>query len=115
MKEEKIRAIASDEAFIKELLNKETPEEAQAMLAEREIDLCLEDIVKMRAIIEKKMEQAQAGEEITDDDLEDVAGGCVDPFSVILLVGMVGAIVVGFTPLLINNTVEGGFRQGCRW
>ena len=76
MNEERIKEVFSDEAFVKELLSKETPEEVQAMLAEKDIDVTIDEIVKLRELIIKKLQKAQSGEEeLGDEDLEDVAGG----------------------------------------
>ena len=45
MTEERIKEVFSDEEFVKELFSKETPEEAQAMLAEKGIDLSIDELV----------------------------------------------------------------------
>ena len=77
MNEERIKEIFADEEFVKELFSKETPEEAQALLAEKEIDLSVEELVKLRDIIDKKVKAAENGgsTELTEEDLADVAGG----------------------------------------
>ena len=74
MNEERIKAVFSDEAFVKELLSKETPEEVQAMLEDKDIEVSIAEIVKLRELLEKKAENPDA--ELSDEDLEDVAGGC---------------------------------------
>ena len=43
MNEERIKEIFADEEFVKEFFSKETPEEAQALLDEKEIDVSIED------------------------------------------------------------------------
>ena len=77
MNEERIKEVFSDEEFVKELFSKETPEEAQAMLAEKDIDLTVEELIQLRELIIKKAQQTDDNEELGDDDLEDVAGGSV--------------------------------------
>ena len=90
MNEERINEVFSDEAFVKELLSKETPEEVQAMLAEKDIDVTIDEIVKLRELIIKKLQKAQSGEEeLGEDDLEDVAGGSV---TASILAGAVAAL-----------------------
>ena len=77
MNEERIREVFADEEFVKELWSKETPEEAQALLAEKDIDVSVEDLVKIKDIIAKKGQATENGEsaELTEEDLADVAGG----------------------------------------
>jgi hypothetical protein len=75
MNEERIKEIFSDEAFVKELFSKEDPEEVQKMLADKGIDLSIDEIVTLKDMLEKKLQQAQNGEELAEDDLEEVAGG----------------------------------------
>ena len=74
MNEERIKEVFSDEAFVKELFSKETPEEVQAMLEDKDIELSIDEIVKLKELLEKKVENPDA--ELSDEDLEDVAGGC---------------------------------------
>jgi len=79
MNEERIKEVFSDEAFVKELFSKETPEEAQELLAEKDIDVSIEELVKLKDIIVAKLQAAESGEsaELTEEELEDVAGGVI--------------------------------------
>lgn len=102
MNEERIKEVFSDEAFVKELLSKETPEEVQAMLAEKDIDLTIDEIVKLRELIIKKLQKAQSGEEeLGDEDLEDVAGG-----------SGLAVLVAGTLSLLIVPALFAGLMYG---
>ena len=92
MNQEKIQEVFSDEAFLKEIFSKETPEEVQTILAEKDIELSIEDILTLRKIIEKKLNQ---GVELSDDDLEDVSGGVV----------VIGAIVYTVLPLIAATII----------
>ena len=92
MNQEKIQEVFSDEAFFKEIFSKDTPEEVQTILAEKDIELSIEDILKLRKIIEKKLNQ---GVELSDDDLEDVSGGVV----------VIGAIVYTVLPLIAATII----------
>ena len=76
MNEERIKEIFSDEAFVIELFGLENPEDAQALLKTKGIDLDLDQICKLGEILNKKL-YAMATEEgeISEEELEDVAGG----------------------------------------
>ena len=92
MNQEKIQEVFSDEAFFKEIFSKEIPEEVQSILAEKDVELSIEDILKLRKIIEKKLNQ---GVELSDDELEDVTGGVV----------VIGAIVYTVLPLIAATII----------
>lgn len=92
MNQEKIQEVFSDEAFLKEIFSKEIPEEVQSILAEKDVELSIEDILKLRKIIEKKLNQ---GVELSDDKLEDVTGGVV----------VIGAIVYTVLPLIAATII----------
>ena len=79
MTEERIKEVFADEEFVKELFSKETPEEVQVLLAEKDIDLTVAEIVKLGEIVAKKLQQTENGEpaELTEEELEDVAGGVI--------------------------------------
>ena len=79
MNEERIKEIFADEEFVKELFSKETPEEVQDLLAEKDIDLTVAEIVKLGEIFAKKLQQTENGEpaELTEEELADIAGGAV--------------------------------------
>lgn len=92
MNQEKIQEVFSNEAFLKEIFSKEIPEEVQSILAEKDVELSIEDILKLRKIIEKKLNQ---GVELSDDELEDVTGGVV----------VIGAIVYTVLPLIAATII----------
>ena len=96
MNEERIKEVFSDEEFVKELFSKETPEEAQAMLAEKDIDLTVEELIQLRELIIKKAQQTDDNEELVDDDLEDVAGGSV----ILLSIAVYGIAALGVAAII---------------
>ena len=96
MNEERIKEVFSDEEFVKELFSKETPEEAQAMLAEKDIDLTVEELIQLRELIIKKAQQTDNDEELCDDDLEDVAGGSV----ILLGIAVYGIAAIGVAAII---------------
>ena len=77
MTEERIKEVFSDEEFVKKLFSKETPEEVQVLLAEKDIDLTVAEIVKLGEIVAKKLQQIENGEpaELTEEEMADVVGG----------------------------------------
>jgi len=77
MNEERIKEVFADEEFVKEFFGKETPEEAQALLAEKDIDVSVSDLCKLMDMLIAKFENPDAEMELDDEELEDVAGGVV--------------------------------------
>ena len=68
---EKLNALMQDEAFVKDLLDQETAEDAQQFLAAHDIDMTIEEL---NALQQKFSAQSEDGE-MDDDQLEMVAGG----------------------------------------
>jgi len=98
MNEKRIKEVFSDEAFVKELVSKETPEEVQALLEDKDIEMSVSEIVKLRELLEKKAEDPNA--ELSDEDLEDVSGGClgvavIASFAVFIGAGVVNGVTDG--------------------
>ena len=102
MNEERIKEVFADEEFVKELLSKETPEEAQALLAEKDIDISVEDLVNAKDIVVSKLQQKENGEsaELTEEELKDISGGCW-PVIVTMILGIVA--VVGATAWAVTK------------
>ena len=98
MNEERIKEVFADEEFVKELLSRETPEEAKALLEEKDIDFSVEDLIKLREILVAKMEAAENGEEaeLGDEDLEDVSGGTLTFIIAVIIPVVVNAAFVGY-------------------
>ena len=87
MNEERIKEVFADEEFIKELFSKETAEEAQALLAEKDVDFSIEQLAKIKDIIVAKLQAAENGEsaELTEEELADVAGGYLGIATIIIM------------------------------
>ena len=75
MNEERIKAIFSDESFVKQLLEQETAEQVQALLAEKEIDISVDEIIKVHEILIKHVNGEVNLEELSDEELSDISGG----------------------------------------
>ena len=103
MNEERIKEVFADEVFVKEFWSKETPEEAQALLAEKEIDMSIDDLVKIKGLIVKKAQAIENGEsaELTEEDLADVAGG-----NIALLFGLMGIVFLGVAAMNIIPYID---------
>lgn len=69
MNELKIKEIFSDQAFVESLMEMENAEDVQAAIADKGIELTLNDIEALRAQL------SNTSEELSEDDLENVAGG----------------------------------------
>ena len=111
MNEERIKEIFADEEFVKEFFSKETPEEAQAMLAEKDIDVSIEELIAIKNIVDEKLKSVENGEddEICDDDLENVAGG-------MLLTGTAFVLITVAVPAVLGLLFTGvGLAAARRW
>ena len=87
MDEKKVQEIFSDEAFVSSLMEMETAEQVQAAVKAKGLDLSIADIEKVKA-------QLVSGktDELSADELEDVAGGFAITFAVVgCIAGCIGA------------------------
>jgi hypothetical protein len=105
MSEQEMRDILTDEAYVSSLLALDTPEEVQASLAEKGIDLTEAEIT---ALLQAIQSYVQSGGELSEADLETVTGGFVLMGFLIGLVvatisSAVGAGVVGLIPVAIRR------------
>lgn len=87
MDEQKIRELFSDEAFVGSILEMDTAEDVQKALSKKGLDLSLEEINTIRTSLEH-----EEGE-LSEDQLEDVAGGSVTAIVCGLIIG--GAALAG--------------------
>ena len=103
MNEERIKEVFADEEFIKELFSKETAEEAQALLEEKDIDISIEELVKLKDIIIAKLQAVENGEsaELTEADLENIAGGT---FGISVVIAIVGILVLCSGVTIVKTT-----------
>ena len=108
MNEAMVREVFADEGFVKSLFAMETPEEVQTALRGKDVELSVEEIIKIKNMIVKKME---SGEELSDEELESVTGGVGIVATVLLLCGLcaAGGVLAGitgttFTTLAIRGT-----------
>ncbi|SMP48843.1 hypothetical protein [Anoxynatronum buryatiense] len=64
-----------DDGFLEALFGKETAEEVQAFLNGKGVSLTLEEIDQQRDFLVKAMEADAAGEELSEEEMDKVAGG----------------------------------------
>ena len=114
MNEERMKEVFADEEFIKELLSKETAEEAQELLAEKDIDVSIEQLAKIKDIIVVKLQAAENGEsaELTEEELADVAGGYLG-IATIIIVSIAIPLITG-TGIAVGISTN-NFTTRLRW
>ena len=114
MNEERMKEIFADEEFVKKFFGKENPEEAQALLAEKDIDVSIEELVAIKDIIVKKMQSEENGEsaELTEEELEDVAGGYLG-IATIIIVSIAIPLITG-TGIAMGISTN-NFTTRLRW
>ena len=115
MDEMRIKEVFSDEAFVKQLLEQETPEAVQAMLEEKEIDFSIDEILKIRDLFEKQANGELNVEELSEDDLEDVAGGIVICGLYIVLASVAAVSVVAASGAIAGGAALTHHYTRRRW
>lgn len=93
MNQEKITQVLSDQAFVESLMNMETPEQVQSAMKDKGIDLTIDDIVKVRELLVAKKDSSS--DELTSDDLDNVAGGIAVTMIIGAIAGAIGAAASG--------------------
>ncbi len=90
-----IQAVFQDETFVKGLFELETPEEVQAALRSRDVEMTVDEIRQVRELLVKRLE---TGTELTEEELAQVAGGeiCIAA-GTLLLLGVMSGIIAGLT------------------
>ncbi len=105
MNEATIREVFSDEVFVRGLFALETPEEVQAAMAGKGLELTVEQVIKIKELIIKKLD---TGRELSEEELEDVTGGGI------LVLGLALAAASLATGLLAGGLVA-GVTVGAGW
>lgn len=94
MNEQQIKEIFSDESFVNSILEMETPQDVQKALSEKGLDLSLEEINTIQNTLINNDNEG----ELSEDDLENVAGGVA-----------VTTVICG---LIIGAAASGTFQLG---
>ncbi len=103
MNEERIKELFAKEEFVTELMEKETPEEAQELFLKYDIDVSATELEQAYKILSE-----HAGEELTEEDLENIAGGCAVLGAVVmfLVIGLSAGAAGSTAGVLINRRVR---------
>ena len=72
---DKVKEVFSDKEFVEIMLEKETPAQVQVELKKRGLDFSENDIIKMRDKINNHLENGTEPDELSLDQLDDVAEG----------------------------------------
>ncbi|MBR3630635.1 MAG: hypothetical protein IKN55_09240, partial [Oscillospiraceae bacterium] len=82
----------SDEDFVKTLLSSETPEAAQKLLSDKGVSLSIEEIRSAGETL-SKLAEGEISSELSEDELEQVAGGDVICGIIVGIIGLYGATI----------------------
>ena len=114
MNEATIREVFSNEEFVKGLFQLEMPEQVQQALRQKDITLSVDEIVKIRELLLKRLE---TGEELSEEELESVNGGavvtCVLLIAALFAGALIGGAAVGAGVIggayIVNDKTSGGW------
>ena len=110
---EKLKELMENEDFVREFLSKENPEDVQILLENNGVELTIDEIKQIGAMLDKivkgeisqeQLEKAANGE-LSEDELEEVAGGSV--ILSFLALGLVTAVIAGGTVVGSYSLVKG--------
>ena len=88
----KLEEVLKDEGFVKSLLEMENPEDVQTALAEKDIEVTLEELASARDLLSKYGEK---GSELSEDELEEVSGGVITGIIICVCVALGAGLVMG--------------------
>ena len=113
MDNHRIIEVFSDETFVKELLEMDSPAQVQAALKQKDIDMTEDEILVLRDEIVRQAQKLADGGELSLEELDEVAGGGA-------LVGgafVAAVIVLGVAGMVgtIASTVIGAAFKARRW
>lgn len=107
---ELISDLFKDDAFVKELLSKESAEEAQALLESRGAQVSLEDVKELGSVLEKaakgEIDLEAADGELSEEALSNVAGGELSILAAIAIGTLVGSAVGGGTTVGVLSYIH---------
>lgn len=101
--------IEADHSLVEKLVALETSEEVQSLLKEQGLEFSFEEINMLRDVLVKTIEKGNNGE-LSDEDLEDVAGGIAITLATVgILFGIAGSVAtIGFgAGNFVNNVTKG--------
>lgn len=93
-KHEKINELFASEEFKNEASKISTAEELQELFAKHGVEMTVDEVIELCGVIARYME-ADAKEELTQNELDEVAGGVIGWLAVGVAVLCVGALAMG--------------------
>lgn len=97
----KVKELFADKEFVEKILELESAEEVQAALKEKGLELTVEEINQIK---EQLIKSGESGEEVSDEELEQVAGGVVGTVIACTAIGIIGA--GGAVVTVINQVIR---------
>ena len=91
---EKLTELLKDKAFAEEFFKQETAEDAQKFLASKGVDVTIDELNQLRDAIVTRLDDSN-GDELSDDQLENVAGGMAVATVAGIVAGVAGATSFG--------------------
>ena len=104
----KLEELVQDEKFVKGLVSLDGPSEIQQFLNKNGLCVTLDEVVELGEILKAaidKMEESIKGDELSDDDLENVSGGIA--VSTVLMI--VSGVTTAVTAIIKNKDKIGNF------
>ncbi|KUG02624.1 hypothetical protein ASZ90_019992 [hydrocarbon metagenome] len=89
---ELLAKLEADNSLGEKLFLMETPEEVQTLLKEQGLEFSLEEIGMLKEVLIKSMEKGGSGE-LSDEDLENVAGGSITVLAICAIIGAIAGAV----------------------
>jgi lactobin A/cerein 7B family class IIb bacteriocin len=108
MDDARVKEVFADEAFVKSLLDLETPEEVQSALAARGVEASREEILSVRDALVKAIEK---GGTLSDEELENVAGGVLP---LVAIIAWIGAGIIGAGTMAAGGAITHVHTKG-KW
>lgn len=90
-----LKAIEADEVFMKELFALDTPEKIQAKLAEKDVNLSMDEVKELICYVVDTADAMEGKGELDEESLDGVAGGSIAGMAI--FIGMTAAgIYIGW-------------------
>ena len=86
MNNEKLKELFENEAFVKELGTKASVEDAQALFVAHGAEISVDELKALRIAVKQ-----EAGEELSEEELELVAGGAIPALPIVIGLALVGS------------------------
>ena len=84
--------IEADKGLGKKLFSLENPQDVQSLLKEQGLDFSFDEINMMKEALVKALEKSGNGE-LSDADLEEVAGGSITVMAIVAIIGAIEGAV----------------------